>query len=74
MTRDSRPASSMPFFEVELPGAGLLRQQAALQPVGELGDHALQMLQLLVELLAQPGQFLGVAQLLGVDFLVDRRG
>ncbi len=49
------------FFQVELPGAGLLRQQAALQPVGELGDDGVQMLQLLVELLAQPAQFLRVA-------------
>jgi hypothetical protein len=32
------------LLQVELPGALLLRQQAALQPVGELGDHALQVL------------------------------
>ena len=61
----------MPFVQVELPGARLLRQQPALQPVGQLGDHALQMLQLLVELLAQPRQLVGVAQLFGVDLFVE---
>src|SRR6266404_2777617 len=30
------------FFEVEVPDAVLLRHQAALQPVGETGDDALQ--------------------------------
>ena len=59
------------LLEIELPGAGLLRQQAALQPVGEPGDHALQVGELLVELVAQPRQLVGVAQLVGLDDLVE---
>jgi hypothetical protein len=55
----------MPFLEIEFPGAVLLRQQAALQAVGQLADDALQVRQLLVELLAQPVQLIGVAQILG---------
>src|SRR5690606_28935828 len=62
------------LFEVELPGAVLLREQPALQPVGEAGDDALQMLQLLVEIGAQPRQFLRVAQFLGADHFVEARG
>jgi hypothetical protein len=37
------------FFEIEVPGAVLLRHQAALQPVGEAADHALEIGELLVE-------------------------
>ena len=37
-------------------------------------DHALQVGQLLVELLAQPGQLIGVAQVVGLDDLVELRG
>jgi hypothetical protein len=59
------------FLQIELPGPRLLREQAALQAVGELGDDALQMLKLLIELLAQPRQFVRVAQILGRDFLVE---
>ena len=59
------------FFEVELPGAVLLRHQPALQPVGEPRDHALQMRKLLVEIAAQPVQFFGLAQILGRDHLVE---
>ena len=62
------------FVEVEIPAAGLLRHQAALQPVGEFGDHGLHMLQLLVKLLAQAGEFLGVAEILGLDFLIELAG
>ena len=51
-----------PFFLVELPAAVLLRHQPALQPVGELGDDALELDELLVEIGAQPGQLLLVAQ------------
>ena len=47
---------------VELPAAGLLRHQPPLQPVGELGDRALQMDELLVEIGAQPPELLLVAQ------------
>ena len=42
-----------------------------MQPVRELGNHPLKMLQLLVELLPQPGEFIGVAEVLGVHFLVE---
>ena len=59
-----------PFFEIELPGPGLLRQQPALQPVGEPGDDALQMRELLVEQLAQARQLVGIAQLVRLDDLV----
>ena len=55
------------LLEVELPGAVLLRQQPALQAVGEAADDALQMGELLVEIGAQPRQLVGVAELLGVD-------
>ena len=61
------------FLEVELPGAVLLRQQPALQPVGEPADDALQMRELLVEIGAQPRQLVGVAQILGLDDLVELR-
>ena len=62
------------LFEVELPGAVLLRHQPPLQPVGEAGDDRRQVLQLLVEILAQPLQFVGVAQFVGVDDLVEPGG
>ena len=47
-----------------------LRQQPPLQPVRQLGDYALQMLQLLIQLLTQPRQLIGIAQLFRVDLLV----
>jgi hypothetical protein len=59
------------LVEVEVPGAVLLRHQAALQAVGELADHALQVAELLVEMVAQPAELLGVAQLVGIDDLVE---
>ncbi len=43
------------FLEVEIPGAALLRQQAALQPVGKACDGARQRLQFLVEKRAAAG-------------------
>ena len=55
----------MPFLQVEGPGAVLLGQQRALQPVGQARDHVGQAGELLVEIGAQPRQLLGVAQLLG---------
>ena len=63
-----------PFLEVELPGPRLLGQKAALQPVGQPGDDPLEMSQLLVEMLAQPAQLVGVAELLGVHLLVEVDG
>ena len=49
------------LFEVEFPGAVLLRHEAALQAIGKAGDDALKMGKLLVEIAAQPVQFLGLA-------------
>ena len=62
------------FVEIELPGAVLLRHQAALQAIGELADHALEMRELLVEMVAQAAEFLGVAQRVGLDDLVELVG
>ena len=62
------------LLEVELPGAVLLRHQAALQPVGEPRDHALEMGELLVEIAAQPVELLGLAQIFGGDGLVELGG
>ena len=59
------------FVEIEFPGAVLLRHQAALQAVGEAGDHALQMRELLVEIAAQAIEFFRLAQILGRDLLVE---
>src|SRR5260221_5219526 len=61
------------LVEIELPGPRLLGYQAALQPVGEARDDALQMGELLVEEVAQPRQLVGVAQLLGLDGLIATR-
>ena len=58
------------FFEIELPGAVLLRHQPALQPVGEPRHHALQVRELLVEIAAQPVELFGLAQVLGRNHLV----
>ena len=73
-TRESARGIEHAFFEIELPGAVLLRQQAALQPVGEARDHALQVRELLVEIAAQALQLLRLAQVLGVDRLVELGG
>ena len=61
------------LFEIELPGAVLLRHQPALQPVGEPRHDALQMRELLVEIAAQPLQFVMVAEIFGRDHLVEFR-
>ena len=61
------------LFEIELPGAVLLRHQAALQPVGEPRHDALQMRELLVEVGAQPLQLVMVAEIFGGDHLVELR-
>ena len=55
------------LFEVEFPGAVLLRHQSALQAVGEAADDALEMGELLVEIGAKARQLVGIAQILGVD-------
>ena len=59
-----------PFLLVEVPAARLLRHQPPLQPVGELGDGALEMDELLVEIGAKPAELLLVAQLRRLDDLV----
>ena len=46
------------FFEIEIPGAVLLRHQPALETVGEASDDTLQIGQLLVEIGAQAGELL----------------
>ncbi len=53
-----------------MPATVLLRHQPALQLVGQAGDHRGQGGQLLVQKSAQPLQFIGVAQVGGVDDLV----
>ena len=59
-----------PFLQVEVPGAVLLRQQAALQAVGQAGDGAVQRRELLVEEGAQPVELLRRAEVLRVHDLV----
>ena len=62
------------LVEIEIPAAILLREQAALQPVGQPRDRALKRHELLVEERAQPVEFLGVAQFLGGNDLVELLG
>jgi len=62
------------FFLIEVPRAVLLCHQAALQAVCELCHRALQVHELLVEITAQPRQLLGVAKLLGGQYLIELRG
>ena len=62
------------FLEVEFPGAVLLRHQPALQAVGEAGDHALEMRELLVEIAAQPVELFRFAEVFGGDRLVEFHG
>src|SRR3546814_16376216 len=50
------------LLQVELPRTLLLRHQTALKQVGEARDDALEMCQLLVEVLALPRQFLRIAE------------
>ena len=59
------------FLEIELPGAILLRHQAALQAVGEAANSALEMGELLVEESAQAVEFRFVAKLFRGDRLVE---
>src|ERR1700685_2703365 len=62
------------FFEIELPGAFLLRQEQPLQAIGEPRDDALQMRELLVEIAAQSLELLRLAQILGADGFVELAG
>ncbi len=50
------------LFEIEFPGAVLLRHQAALQAMGKPRHHPLEVGELLVEVAAQSVEFLGLAQ------------
>ena len=72
--RESRAVSSRPFLQVELPGPRLAREQAPLQAVGKPADDAVELGELLVELIAQPGQLLAVAEVGGADDLVELGG
>src|SRR5262249_35832898 len=49
----------------------LLGHQAALQPVGEPRDDALEIRELLVEIAPQPIELLGLAQFVGRHYLVE---
>ena len=62
-----------PFLLVEVPAPRLLGEQAALEAVGEAGDDVRKPAHLLVEIGAQPRQFLLVAQLFSLDDLVETR-
>src|SRR5579883_1864788 len=66
MTRQARGVEHA-LFEIELPGAVLLRHQAPLQAIGQAGDDAGKILQLFVEIVAQALQLLRLAQVFGVD-------
>ena len=61
------------FFEIEFPGAVLLRQQQPLQAIGKPRDDALQVRKLLVEIAAQPVELFRLAQILGAHHLVELR-
>ena len=69
---DARQARGikLPLLQIKFPRAVLLRHQAALQAVGEPCHNALQMRQLLVEIGAQAGQLLGIAEVFGQNDLV----
>jgi hypothetical protein len=45
-----------------------------LQAVGKATHGALEGVQLLVEVTTEPGQFIGLAQVFGVDYFVERWG
>src|SRR5262249_19878471 len=62
------------FLEIEIPRTILLREQPALQPVGEPRDDALEMRELLVEILAQPRKLVGIAEIGRLDLLVEFAG
>jgi hypothetical protein len=62
-----------PLLEIELPRPVLLREEAALQPVREPPDDALEVRELLVEIGPQPRQLVRIAEILGMDDLVELR-
>src|SRR4029079_10522219 len=59
---------------VEVPAARLLREQPPLEAVGEARDDVRQAAHLLVEIGAKAAEFFLVAQLLGLDDLVEAGG
>ena len=61
------------LLEVEVPRPVLLRLQPPLQPVGQPRHRALQRLELLVEIGAQPLELGRVGEVLGADLLVEAR-
>src|SRR3546814_7171815 len=72
--RDDDPREAggveLAFLLIEIPRTVLLRHQPALEAVGKLGHRALQMRHLLIEIGAQPGEFVGVAEFGRRDDLV----
>ena len=62
------------FFLIEIPAAVLLRHQAALQAMGQLGDGALQIGELLIEELTQAGELFLIGQIGGLHDLVEPVG
>ena len=62
------------FFQIEIPGALLLREQPPLEPIGKFGNYALQMGKLLVKLLAQPREFIRIAKIIGCHHFIELRG
>ena len=51
-----------------------MRHQLALQPVGELADHRIEVFQMLVEQVAQACQLIRVTELIGIDNLIKFLG
>src|SRR5690348_11334541 len=62
-----------PLLLVEIPAARLLGEEPALKAVGQAGDHILKTAHLLVEICPEPPELLLVAQLLGLDDLIEAR-
>ena len=65
------PGIQQAILQVEVPGPGLLGHQAALQAVGESRHQALHVGELAVELAAQAVELRHLAELLGVDHVVE---
>src|SRR5579862_184621 len=63
-----------PLLEIEFPAAVLLREQEALKLVGKARNDALHARKLLVEKVAQPRQFVGIAQIGRGNGFVELRG
>ena len=73
-TRVRRAVSSRPSSRSNSQERVSLGHEPALQAIGHAPDHALEAMQLLVELGAQPGELYRAAQLVGLDHLVEPGG